>query len=213
MDDVIRFFSDGDVWMLPIAFVSFLALAIGAERVVQVVFRLDVDGPRFMDQIKRLVAAGEIPTAIGLCDAAGAAVLPRVARAGLLRADAGEQAIRDAIDEAVVEAVPRVTKRTTTLATLASLATLLGLLGTVMGLIHAFRAVGEAAPHEKAAILTKSISLAMNCTAFGLMVGIPALFVHLVVGGAAKKIIDDVDVQSLKLENLLVARARGERGA
>jgi biopolymer transport protein ExbB len=78
-----------------------------------------------------------------------------------------------------------------------------------MGLIEAFRAVAEAPADQKAAILTKSISLAMNCTAFGLMVGIPCLFMHMAIMGIVKKIVDDIDMYSVKLENLLITRGKG----
>ena len=95
------------------------------------------------------------------------------------------------------------------LGTLASLATLAGLLGTVFGLIGAFRAVAKVSAAEKATVLTGAISEAMNCTAFGLLVGIPALFAHLVLAGMTKKIIDELDFYSVKLENLLITRGKG----
>jgi biopolymer transport protein ExbB/TolQ len=49
----------------------------------------------------------------------------------------------------------------------------------------------------------------MNCTAFGLLVGIPTLFAHLVLAGMQKKIIDEIDFYSVKLENLLISRGKG----
>jgi len=48
----------------------------------------------------------------------------------------------------------------------------------------------------------------MNTTAFGLIVAIPALGCYLIFAALTKKITDDIDLYSLKLENLLVARIR-----
>ena len=209
MDAVIRFFKEGGLWMLPIAFTSFLALGITIERVVFVVFRYNLNGAAFMAQIQKLVMANNIDRAIKLCNAAPNAVLPRVIKSGLARANKGENEIQNAIEEATLEVMPGLTKRAGALATLASLATLLGLLGTVMGLIGAFRAVAKADPAQKSQILTEFISEAMNCTAFGLMVGIPALFAHMFLAGMIKKITDELDMYSVKLENLLITRGKG----
>jgi biopolymer transport protein ExbB len=209
MDAVIRFFKEGGLWMLPIAFTSFLVVAIAIERIIFVVFRYNLDGAAFMAQIQKLVMANSIDRAIKLCNAAPQAALPRVVKAGLTRANKGEVEIQNAVEEAVLEVMPGLTKRAGALASLGSLATLLGLLGTVMGLINAFRAVAKADPAQKSQILTEAISEAMNTTAFGLMVGIPALFAHLLLTGIVKKIIDEIDMYSVKLENLLITRGKG----
>jgi biopolymer transport protein ExbB/TolQ len=56
----------------------------------------------------------------------------------------------------------------------ANIATLLGLLGTIFGLQDAFRALTAADPSQKASVLAKGIAIAMNTTALGLMIAIPA---------------------------------------
>ncbi len=62
--------------------------------------------------------------------------------------------IEKAMEESLMEVVPRLEKRTHYLATFANLATLLGLLGTVIGLIAAFGAVATVNPAEKANLLS-----------------------------------------------------------
>lgn len=209
MSAIITFFKEGGLWMLPIAFVSFLVIGIAVERVIFIFFRYNINAPAFMAQIQKLVMANNIDRAIKLCNAAPNAALARVIKAGLTRANKGESEIQNAIEEASLEVVPELTKRSNSLGTLASLATLAGLLGTVFGLIEAFRAVAKVSAAEKATVLTGAISEAMNCTAFGLVVGIPALFAHLVLAGMTKKIIDELDFYSVKLENLLTTRGKG----
>lgn len=209
MSGIITFFKEGGLWMLPIAFTSFLVIGITVERVVFIFFRYNINAPAFMAQIQKLVMANNIDRAIKLCNAAPNAALARVIKAGLTRANKGEVEIQNSIEEASLEVVPELTKRSNSLGTLASLATLAGLLGTVFGLIGAFRAVAKVSAAEKATVLTGVISEAMNCTAFGLLVGIPALFAHLVLAGMTKKIIDELDFYSVKLENLLITRGKG----
>ncbi|MBN2360092.1 MAG: MotA/TolQ/ExbB proton channel family protein [Deltaproteobacteria bacterium] len=195
--------------MYPIAAVSVLALAVSIERVVLVLFRYDINGQTFMTQIQKLVLANNVDRAIKLCNAAPNAALSRVVKAGLVRANKGEVEIRNAIEEVILEVVPLLQKRTPSLVMLANLATLLGLLGTIMGLTRAFGVVADALPEQRAAQITGAIAVAMNTTAFGLLVAVPTLFVYLVLSGISRKIVADIDLYSIRLENLLVARGKG----
>ena len=209
MGAIAKFFVDGGPWMYPIALMSVIGLAIAVERFIFLFFKYNINGSAFMAQIQKLVMANNIDRAIKLCNAAPSAALPKVIKAGLTRANKGEIEIQNAVEEATLEVVPQIQKRTNSLQAVANLATLLGLLGTVIGLIQAFEAVASAAPDQKAAMLTKSISIAMNTPAFGLMVAIPALGVHVILAGITKKIIDEIDQYSVKLENLLISRGKG----
>jgi len=207
-----QFFIEGGPWMIPIGLISILVLAVAVERVIFLFFRYNINGQAFMAQVTKLVLANNIDRAIKLCNAAPNAALPRIVKAGLTRANKGEIEVQNAVEEASLEVIPLLQKRTGSLATLASLATLLGLLGTVMGLIDAFRVVAEAPADQKSALLTKYISVAMGTTAFGLMVAIPCLFIHMTLMGITKKIIDEIDMFSVKLENLLITRGKGGTG-
>jgi biopolymer transport protein ExbB/TolQ len=102
-------------------------------------------------------------------------------------------------------------KRTPALQALANIATLLGLLGTIIGLINAFESLNsdQVAVEDRQAVLSEGISLAMNTTAFGLIVAIPCMAAHLFLSGMTKKIVDEIDQHSVKLENLLVSRGKG----
>ena len=111
--------------------------------------------------------------------------------------------IEYAMEEGVMEAVPRLEKRTAYIATLANIATLLGLLGTIMGLIAAFTAVAEADPSEKATLLSQSISVAMNTTAFGLMAAIPLLLLHTSIQNKTNEIVDSLEMAGVKCLNIL----------
>ena len=102
-----------------------------------------------------------------------------------------------------MEAVPRLEKRSAYLATLANIATLLGLLGTIMGLIAAFTAVANAEPAEKATLLSQSISVAMNTTAFGLISAIPLLLIHAMIVEKTTEIVDSLEMAGTKCLNIM----------
>ena len=106
-----------------------------------------------------------------------------------------------AMEESMMEIIPRLEKRTPYVALLSNIATLLGLLGTIMGLIQAFTAVANANPAEKADLLSASISVAMNTTAFGLMSAIPLLLFHAKITSTTGQIVDSLEMASVKVLN------------
>jgi biopolymer transport protein ExbB/TolQ len=75
-----------------------------------------------------------------------------------------------------------------------------------MGLIGAFSAVSTVNPAEKANLLSASISEAMNCTAFGLMVAVPLLIIHAVIQTKTTELIDSLEMASVKFLNSIVER-------
>ena len=106
----------------------------------------------------------------------------------------------------MMETIPRLEKRTHYLAMFANIATLLGLLGTIIGLIKAFTAVAQVDPSMKAEILSTSISVAMNTTAFGLIVAIPLIFIYTVLQTKTTEIVDSLEMATVKFANLIMQR-------
>jgi biopolymer transport protein ExbB len=117
--------------------------------------------------------------------------------------------IEKAMEESLMEIMPRLEKRTHYLATFANIATLLGLLGTIIGLIQAFTAVAGANPADKADLLSASISVAMNTTAFGLMVAIPLLLAHTLLQTKTTEIVDSLEMAAVKFLNTVEERRHG----
>ncbi len=208
MHGIAEFYAAGGIWMHPISATSVVVLAIGLERAYMLLFRYNTNAVSLMAQVQKLVLANNIDRAIKLCNAAPNASLSRVIKAALTRANKGEVEIANALEEASVEVLRELNKRTNVLPNLANMATLLGLLGTIIGLIEAFAAVATAPPDMKSQMLTQALAIGLNSTALGLVVAIPALALFMWLNGHAKKIIEDVDQYALKIQNLLVARAK-----
>ena len=211
--NLIREFQEGGKVMYLIAVCSLFSIAISIERIYRLLFRFDINAPAFMLQIMKLVQAKNIDRAIQLCNAAPHAGVAIVAKAALSRFGKSEREIQDAVDEAALEVIPQLHKRTNYLALIANVATLLGLLGTLFGLKTAFDAVATLPASERSAALAGGIAVALNTTAFGLIVAIPTMIVHSFVQTRTLKIIDEIDEFSVKLINLLVARGKSAGSA
>lgn len=199
----------GTPMMINIIFLL-VSIAIVIDRIIAVFFQLNLNGERFMAQVEKLVVSDNIDKAVKLCNAAPKSALARVLRAGLTRANRGVLEIGNAIEEETLSVTPTIMKRIASLWSLANITVLVGLAGTVLGLINAFKALSFAAPEKKSALLTEGISEAMYNTLFGLVVAVFCIFFHLVISSQAKRIVEEIEFFSLKLENMLARRAVAE---
>jgi len=204
-------FQAGGPVMYVIACFSALAIAIIIERTIFIFFRYNINGPAFMNQIMKLVKANNVDRAIQLCKAAKNAALAKVLVSGLGKSSGTEREIQDAVDEAALEILPQLQKRTGYLQMIANVSTLMGLLGTILGIILAFQGVAEADAKEKQEVLATGIYRALYTTAFGLIVAIPALVAHSLLMTKTVNIIDEIDEYSVKLINLLVEKQRNRK--
>jgi biopolymer transport protein ExbB/TolQ len=212
MEAISAFFLKGGFWMIPIALMSVVGLAVIVERFFFLFLRHNINATVFMEEIKRNVQTGHIDAAIRICNTSSNSALARVIKEGLTRANRSPDEIQNAIEEISLEVIPEITKRGTLLQNIANIATLLGLLGTILGLIDSFSALArETDPQKQTKGLTEGISVAMNTTAFGLMVAIPCMLAHVFLSSITKKILDEIEHYSVKLENLLVTRLHGNK--
>jgi biopolymer transport protein ExbB/TolQ len=111
---------------------------------------------------------------------------------------------------AAMSELPKLEKRTNYLSLLANIATLLGLLGTIFGLIDSFKAVTAADASQKAALLAQGIAVAMNTTAFGLVVAIPTLVVYSILNERSGAVVNEINENVARIYQRLI-RGRGER--
>jgi biopolymer transport protein ExbB len=200
---VIRFFQDGGTFMYPILVVLAIGLAITVERWLHLSVAKS-NNRRMIARLMPLMEKGDVANAGKLARESNATV-SRILLQGIEHYKSARR--RDdfeaAMDESIMEAIPRLEKRTHYLAMFANIATLLGLLGTIIGLIKAFTAVAQVDPSMKAEILSTSISVAMNTTAFGLIVAIPLLFFYTVLQTKTTEIVDSLEMTVVKFVNVL----------
>jgi biopolymer transport protein ExbB/TolQ len=205
---IVRFFQGGGEFMFPIALVAALGLAIAIERYIYLSI-VSLRNRSLWNDLSPLLAQGDFKRAVAITSRSSAAI-GTILNYGLARIQSARR--RDdnekAMEESLMEIVPRLEKRTHYLGTFANMATLLGLLGTVIGLISAFAAVSTVNPAEKANLLSASISVAMNCTAFGLMVAVPLVLIHAVLQTKTTELVDSLEMASVKFLNSITERSR-----
>jgi len=203
---IVRFFQGGGEFMAPIALVLVVGLAIALERYLSLSV-VAARNRRLWNELVPLLAQGNFRQVVQITSKSDSAI-GQILNYGLARIQAARRRddIEKAMEESLMEVVPRIEKRTHYLATFANLATLLGLLGTVIGLINAFAAVATVNPAEKANLLSASISVAMNCTAFGLMSAVPLLFIHAFLQTKTTELIDSLEMASVKFLNAITER-------
>jgi biopolymer transport protein ExbB len=179
---------------------------ITTERVQSLYFKMNLNKDEFFKRLTAMLLKGDIDGMMVVCDQ-NPAPLSKVIKSCLIRlVNKGNDAeIQAALDEGALTEVPQIEKRIGFLAVIGNVATLLGLLGTIVGLIQSFAAVANADPATKAALLTKGISEAMNCTAFGLLVAVPAVGLYSVLQNRATKLIDEINEISIKTFNFILA--------
>ena len=204
---IVAFFATGGLFMYPILMVFAVGTAVSIERYITLTLVTNKNQVVWQ-KVQPLLANGEFDEARELT-AADESTISQVLNMGLSLQGAvrRREDIEIAMEESMMEIVPRLEKRTPYVALASSIATLLGLLGTIMGLIQAFTAVANANPAEKADLLSASISVAMNTTAFGLMVAIPLLIVHAVLTSKTGDIVDSLEMATVKALNVFSKRA------
>ncbi len=202
---VIAAFQGGGWGMVPIAIVMVFVIFIIFERFMTLA-KLSVDKKDFNDKLFGFILRGDIRQAITFCDSKPAP-LTNTLKAGLVQVlnRRPDEEVQVAMDGAALKEVPVLDGWTAFLAVFGNVATLLGLLGTIVGLIHSFRAVTNADPAQKATLLSSGIAEAMNCTAFGLIVAIPAIIAYGYYQTRTQRIVNDMNESSMNLMNLIVA--------
>lgn len=210
---IVKFFANGGVFMYPIVLVLALGVAITIERWVTLTL-VARKNRQTWEKLEPIVRKGEFEQARDLANKDDSTIA-QLLSAGLARQGAvrRREDIDRAMEETLMAIIPRIEKRTHYLATFANMSTLAGLLGTIIGLIDAFTAVSNAAAADKAELLSASISIGMNCTAFGLMVAIPLVLVHSLLQTKTTELIDSLEMVSVKIVNAIAERAAYVRPA
>lgn len=196
-------FHEGGVWMYPILFVLILVVMVALERTYVLYFKVSARREEFVANLRQHILSQNLNRAIEFATQ-DPTPLGRIIEAGLLKANHDDEVVQSAMDEAALREIPKLEARTGYLPMFSNVATLMGLLGTIIGLIRSFGAVAMADAATKSTELSQGISEAMNCTAFGLIVAIPALFLYAILQSRTQRLIEDINAASVNIINLVI---------
>jgi len=201
---IIDHFRQGGFMMWMILILNLVACAIAFERGFALFLAVRENKHALLSGIQKHILKGDVQAAIRFLGNQRQGPIARIIKAGLLKVNKTDKEVQAALDEASLREVPYVEKRTGHLAVLANASTLVGLLGTIIGMIQCFAGVANADPAMKAIILSKGISEAMNCTAFGLITAIPALLAYAMLQARTQHVIDGINESVVSTLNLVL---------
>lgn len=211
--DIMQRFNEGGIFMYAILSFGLLTIGLVVERALQLYVKTKTPAPEFRKRILDFVVKGDLQGAENYAVAAGVGTpLGAIAQVGChLRANAGgEEELQARMDEKLAHEISRMDRRTGFLGMFGNVATLLGLLGTISGMIRSFAAVASASPTDRATMLSKGISEAMNCTAFGLLVAIPALVAYAVFQNKTDRMVASLTEATTEIYNDLLFLTESE---
>ena len=136
--------------------------------------RKDLMPPGLDEQVRQLLAAGQIEEAAQACRARPS-LASFVLLHGISELEFDWKAVEKALEDALAEQAARLFRKIEYLNVIGNLAPMVGLLGTVVGMVIAFQQVASSQGAAGAGELAAGIYQALVTTVAGLIVAIPAL--------------------------------------
>ncbi|MEE9218674.1 MAG: MotA/TolQ/ExbB proton channel family protein [Acidobacteriota bacterium] len=203
MRSLIDIFQSGGPIMVPLLLCSILALAIIIEKLINL--RLPrIVRPGSLAAIKAFVERNQIEPAVEFCRHQPG-IFNNIIRHGLEHYEFGREEVKEAIQDAGRQEMPRLERYLGILGTLVGVSPLLGLLGTVGGMIKVFNVIAEVGV-GRANALAGGISEALITTVTGLVIAIPSLIMYNIFRGRAELIVVELERHSTELIRSLFAR-------
>ncbi len=190
--DLLSIFLKGGWIMYLILLCSIIAVAVIIEKFI-VIKKAKVNVPAFLIKIRAMLKKKDIEGAVNYCLQERTPV-SNIVRKGLKKFRFGHQRVIEAIESAGRQEIGKLEKGLSVLATISGIAPLLGFLGTVTGMINAFMKVQELQGSANPADLAGGIWEALITTAFGLIVGIPALTFYNYFVNAINRLVMDIEL-------------------
>lgn len=204
---IIQAFTDnGAFFMWAILALQIVSIAIIVERVMKLYFKDEIEPLNLIQSLQTDIRAGNLTQAYKkvstLTEKDATARLAEAALSSSINMGSREE-IQARLQETLFDESTKSEKRIGFLSVFANLATLMGLLGTIAGLIEAFLSIGNLSAAEKSIMLSKGIALAMNTTAYGLLVAIPSLLAFAILQNKATQRTDELSKAAMQLLVLL----------
>jgi len=190
--NLLDIFLKGGFIMWFILLSSIIGLAVSIDRFIML-RKAKINVPAFMVRIRGFIKKKDISGAISYCMQEKSPVA-NIVRKGLKKYKYGHDRVKDAIENAGSQEVSKLEKGLSVLASVAGIAPLLGFLGTVTGMIQAFMTIQDLAGAANPSDLAGGIWEALITTAFGLIVGIPALALYNYFVSAVKKLVGEIEM-------------------
>ncbi len=186
-------------WLLMLA--SAVALTVFLERMLHY-HRAQINSTEFLNGVRNVLRRENVVEAVSICDATPGPVA-RLVKAAALARDRGRDGIREALEEAGMQEVPKLEEKLNVIATIAQVAPLMGLLGTALGFIDIFEVMEREGQFAHASLMAGGVWKAMICTALGLAVAVPCYIAYNYLVSRVNQIVLDMERSSNEIVNLV----------
>ncbi len=199
--NLLELFLKGGMVMWPILVCSLITVAVIVEKYI-LLMQSKVDPKQLMTKIRSALSRNDMVSAVDACNKVKAPVA-NILKHGVLNYKYGAQAVKEAVELAGKEEVFHLEKRLSVLANMAGVAPMLGFLGTVTGMIAAFQTIESLGGNVNPSVLAGGIWEAMLTTAFGLVVGIPALYFYNFFVAKVNRFVFEIENSAEEFLNLI----------
>lgn len=197
-------FQRGNLYLLAMLFLGFLATAIIFERIIMLQVVYHIDFTKFLSNLKKLLSNEDTSRGLSFCKSVSSTSLPGIARRALEAAETDPTTIRGTIEEETIDFLPRIESRIGALMAMATLIMLTGVLGAIDSLWNTFHAVSILDTTQKQASLGQEIARALNPAAFGVLLSMLVLVGYYLVRGMAIRLTEKMHYGVTVLTNMLV---------
>lgn len=209
--NLLDLFLKGGLVMWPILLCSLITVAVIIEKYI-VLSRSNVDPKQLMAKIRSALSRNDVISAVDACAKVKAPVA-NIMKHGVINYKYGHQAVKEAIELAGREEIFHLERRLSVLANMAGTAPMLGFLGTVTGMIAVFHTIEQLGGNVNPSILAGGIWEAMLTTAFGLLVGIPALYFYNYFVAKVNRFVFEIENSAEEFLSLMKTGQLEEEGA
>ncbi len=190
--NLLELFLKGGLVMWPILMCSLVAVAIIIEKII-VIRRANIDHRPLMMKVRSALSRNDITNAVEACSSVRAPI-GGILKRGILNFNNGTLAIKEGVESAAKAEIFLLEKRLGLLANVSAISPMLGFLGTVVGMVLAFQSIEQLGGNADASVLAGGIWQGLLCSAFGLIVGIPALFFYNMFVGSITRLVHNLEV-------------------
>ena len=170
--------------------------------------RFDFDRDTVLERLRKLLGENKRESAMTYCEGlkrpVGRILMYTLSPSAQDRA-AGREHLERVASRLIRTETSRMNHYLVALGTIGSIAPFVGLFGTVVGIIHAFRAIAENAGGGPG-VVANGIAEALITTALGLFVAIPAVVAYNAYGRKVERIAEDMELCAQEILDLTGAR-------
>ena len=199
----------GGLLVWPILGIGLVALLLSLERVV-FFLRIRANSDSILHSVTQFVKEGKLDECRRYCDSKKNYPTCRILTNSLRHIGQPQDILDNALEESLLNQMPRLERFLPTLAMFAAIAPLLGLLGTVTGMISTFQVINIFGTGDPK-MMSGGISEALITTQVGLAVAIPIMFLHHIFERRVDTLVADLEEKGTAFKITLTSLGKSRK--